>query len=214
MRNTDAMLLDERPGRVVHLPTAAGQEGPSSLERWTRLASSHYAVLKRDVITLPVMDNASANDPGLAKEIDAGTALVYLSGGNPAHCARTLRNSLVWDSVMAAWEAGASLAGCSAGAGTLTTVAPNQRGGKSEAGLGTVPQLAVIPHYDRARFIRPIFLRIIRSSAPDDAEVIGIEEDTALVGRPGEEWVVTGRQSVVLIDRDNTRLTPGSGIRF
>ena len=214
MRETDAMLLADRPGRVVHLPTAAGQEGPSSLERWERLADNHYAAMGREVVTLPVVDDASANDPALAAEIDQNTALVYLSGGNPAHCARTLRDSRVWKSILEAWYSGASLAGCSAGAGALTTVAPNQRGRKSESGLGTVPQLAVIPHYDRARFIRPLFLRVIRSSMPEGTEVIGIEEDTALVGRPGEEWVVTGRQSVVLVDRDNQRLGPGSTIQF
>jgi cyanophycinase len=115
---------------------------------------------------------------------------------------------------VAAWQEGASLAGCSAGAGALTTVAPNQRGGKSEEGLGTVPNLAVIPHYDRARFIRPVFMRIIRSSAPEGIEIVGIDEDTALVGRPGEEWTVTGRQSVVLIDRDHLRLTAGSTVDF
>jgi cyanophycinase-like exopeptidase len=87
-------------------------------------------------------------------------------------------------------------------------------GGKTEAGLGVVPNLAVIPHYDRARFLMPIFGRVIRHSTPPGAEVIGIEEDTALVGRAGEEWTVSGRQSVVLLDRDKQRLTAGERLRF
>ncbi len=214
MRETDTLLLGDHPGRVIHLPTAAGQEGPTALQRWESLAASHYATMGREVVTLPVIDDTSADDRGLAAEIDQNTALVYLSGGNPAHCARTLRNSKVWEAVLKAWQGGTSLAGCSAGAGALTTVAPNQRGGKSEPGLGPVSYMAVIPHYDRARFIRPLFLRTIRSSAPNGTEVVGIEEDTALVGRPGEDWTVTGHQSVVLVDRDHQRFQAGSTVRF
>ncbi len=214
MMDTDRTLLADRPGRVVHLPTAAGLESPDSIARWTQMAASHYAALGRDVISLPVIDDQSADDPGLASEIDAETALIYLSGGNPAYCAKTLRDSAVWESIVAAWRAGASLAGCSAGAGALTTVAPNQMGGKTESGLGLVPNLAVIPHYDRARFLMPVFGRLIRNSTPPDAEVIGIEEDTALLGRPGEEWTVSGRQSVVLLDRHKHRVGAGDTVTF
>lgn len=214
MMDTDRILLADRPGPVVHLPTAAGLESPDSIERWSRMAASHYAALGRDVVSLPVIDDQSADDPGLAAQIDSETALIYLSGGNPAHCAKTLRDSAVWDAIIAAWEAGTSLAGCSAGAGALTTVAPNQMGGKTEAGLGVVPNLAVIPHYDRARFLMPIFGRVIRNSTPPGAEVIGIEEDTALVGRPGEDWTVSGRQTVVLLDRHKQRLSAGQTISF
>ena len=214
MKDTDLTLLADRPGRVVHLPTAAGLENADSIARWTRMAASHYAALDRDVITLPVIDEQSADDPGLAAELESEIALIYLSGGNPAYCAETLRDSAVWVAIVAAWESGASLAGCSAGAGALTTVAPNQMGGRTQAGLGLIPNLAVIPHYDRARFLMPIIGRVIRNSTPPGAEVIGIEEDTALVGRPGEDWTVTGRQSVVLLDRHKQRVNPGDGIRF
>lgn len=214
MMDTDRILLEGRPGRVVHLPTAAGLESPDSIERWSRMAASHYAALGRDVITLPVIDDQSADDHGLAAEIDSETALVYLSGGNPAHCAKALRDSAVWEAILAAWESGTSLAGCSAGAGALTTVAPNQMGGKTEAGLGVVRNLAVIPHYDKARFLMPIFGRVIRRSTPPGAEVIGIEEDTALVGRPDAEWTVHGRQSVVLLDRHKQRVSAGQAVRF
>lgn len=214
MVETDRALLADRTGRVVHLPTAAGLESADSVARWTRMAASHFAALDRDVVSLPVIDDQSADDPSLAAEIDSATALVYLSGGNPAYCAKTLRDSAVWNAVLAAWESGAALAGCSAGAGALTTVAPNQMGGKTEAGLGVVPTLAVIPHYDRARFLMPLFGRMIRTSTPPDAEVIGIEEDTALVGRPGEEWTVYGRQAVVLLDRHKQRVTAGAHVTF
>ena len=72
----------------------------------------------------------------------------------------------------------------------------------------------MIPHYDRARFLMPIFGRVIRRSTPPGTEVFGIEEDTALVGRPGETWTVSGRQSVVLLNHDKQRLGTGKRLRF
>ena len=208
----DAMLLDHRSRRVVHLPTAAGLEGPERIERWARMAAAHYATLDCDVVSLPVIDRHAADDRGLAEEIDAEVGLVYLSGGSPAHCATTLRGTRVWEAVVRAWGAGASIAGCSAGACALTTVAPDPTGGRTEPGLGLVPTLAVIPHYDRMKILRPLFGWVTRRAAPDGTEVVGIEEDTALVGRPGETWKVVGRRSVVLVDRDKRRLGAGSEI--
>lgn len=214
MMETDRGLLADRPRRVIHLPTAAGREGEESIARWGRMAGAHYAALDADVVSLPVIDRHSADDPGLAAEIDSTVGLVYLSGGSPAYCASTLRDTLVWEAIVRAWEAGASLAGCSAGAAALTTVAPDPMGGRTEAGLGLVPSMAVIPHYDRMRLLRPLFGWIVHRASPDGAEIVGIEEDTAFVGRPGEPWTVRGRQSVVLVDRGRRRLSAGESIAF
>ena len=79
-------------------------------------------------------------------------------------------------------------------------------------GLGLVPNVAVIPHYDRMKFFVPMFGRMVRNAAPPRTELIGIEEDTALVGRPGEPWTVAGGQEVVLLDRNSQRVTAGSTI--
>ena len=211
MVETDRMLLAGRPQTAIHLPTAAGQEGPKSIGRWASLATTHYESMGVEIETLPVVDIDSANDPGLARQIE-GVGLVYLSGGSPAYCSDTLRDSLVWKAVVAAWESGASVAGCSAGACTLSAVAPNPRGGHTALGLGLVPNVAVIPHYDRMKFFVPMFGRMVRNAAPPHTELIGIEEDTALVGRPGEPWTVAGSQEVVLLDRNSPRVTAGSTI--
>lgn len=214
MMDTDTHLLEGRSRRVVHLPTAAGMEGADSIARWGTMAAAHYATLDCDVTSLPVIDRHSADDPGLAAEIDEDVGLIYLSGGSPAYCAYTLRDTRVWDAIVTAWNAGASLAGCSAGAGALSTVAPDPMGGRTEVGLGLVPNMAVIPHYDRMKVFRPVFGWITRRAKPEGAEVVGIEEDTAFVGRPGESWTVFGRQSVVLVDRDGHRLSAGETATF
>ena len=75
-------LGDDPPPRVAILPTAAGQEGPASIDRWLELGTAHYERLGAIPVPLPVVDNASANDPDLADEV-ASADLVYFSGGDP-----------------------------------------------------------------------------------------------------------------------------------
>ena len=76
--------------------------------------------------------------------------MIYLSGGNPAYLADTLRGTAVWDAIVAAWRGGAALAGCSAGAMALTSWVPSLRHPRTggTVGLGLLPRLRVIPHFD------------------------------------------------------------------
>jgi cyanophycinase len=76
------------PPRVVCLPTAAGQEGVQRICYWTNLAYDHFSRLEAAVEALPVIDQASANDPSLAGVID-GANFVYLSGGKPDYLYQT-----------------------------------------------------------------------------------------------------------------------------
>jgi len=57
-----------------------------------------------------------------------------------------------------------------------------------------VPGIVVVPHYDAMpeTLIAPLAL-----AAPDGALVVGIDENTALVGRDGE-WRVQGRGRVTV----------------
>ncbi len=213
MEEVDRLLLDGQARRVVHLATAAGREGPGSLARWARMARTHFGAMGVDVISLDVVDVVSANDPDHASAI-SGAGLVYLSGGDPRYCADTLRDSLVWRAVVDAWEGGTALAGCSAGACTLSAVALSPRGGGPSPGLGPADHVAVIPHYDRARFLHPVFHRMMRAAMPESAELIGIEEDTALVGHLDGTWTAMGRQQVVLVDRGRQRLAAGEAVTF
>ena len=127
----------------------------------------------------------------------AGAGLVYLSGGDPTYLAQTLRGSALWDAVRAAWEGGASLAGCSAGAMALTGWVPSFRLLHREAdpGLGLLPHLRVFPHFDRMLGRVPDLVRRAVLPAAEGVTVLGIDEETALVGGP-ERWTVEGRRSV------------------
>jgi cyanophycinase len=203
MEAVDAGLLAGRPARAVFLPTAAGLEGPERVDHWLGLGTDHYRRLGSEPVPLRVLDRHDADDPANAAQ-GAGAGLVYLSGGNPGYLADTLRDTLVWRVILAAWRAGAALAGCSAGACALTAVADDMRTGESHPGLAVVPQLVVLPHFDRIEGWAPgVVARRAAGLGPNQI-LVGIDEDTALVTADGG-WRVEGRRQVWIVERDGRR---------
>jgi cyanophycinase-like exopeptidase len=198
MADVEADLIAGRAPRYVQLATAAGAEGDDSLNRWRGLGADQADRLGVEQVWVPAHDRAAAQDPALAAMIE-GAGLIYLSGGDPAYLAKALRDTPVWHAILAAWEAGAALAGCSAGAMALTSWVPRIRprlpGQESVDGLGLLPHLRVIPHFDRMMGWVPDLLTRYLLHAPEGVAVLGIDEDTALVGGP-HEWTVRGRQQV------------------
>lgn len=202
----DAELLVGRPQRAVFLPTAAAEEGPERVRYWTDLATAHYASMGIEPVALEVLDAEDADRPELALKV-AGAGLVYLSGGNPGYLAHTLAGTAVWQAILRAWRSGAALAGCSAGACALSRLADDFRrpGRYSGEGLAVVPQLVVLPHFDRFEQWMPGLAERMLARTPSDATLIGIDEETALVA-DGDDFTVRGNKSVWRIDRDGTRL--------
>ena len=209
MEAVDAGLLAGRPARAVFLPTAAGAEGPGRVEHWLRLGEEHYRRLGVEPVPLAVVDRPGADDPAAAARV-AGAGLVYLSGGNPGYLADTLRGTAVLEAILAAWRAGAALAGCSAGACALTAVADDTRRGHARPGLSVVPDLVVLPHFDQIeRWRAGIVGRRAASLAPGQT-LVGIDEETALVSR-GDGWRVEGRQQVWVVAPDGRRAGHSAG---
>ena len=202
MAEIEAGLLAGRPPRYVQLATAAVPDGPAVVDRWHRLGVAQAERLDVEAVTVAVGDRTDADNPVLAAQV-AGAGLVYLSGGHPAYLADTLRDTAVWAAIVAAWRGGAALAGCSAGAMALTSWVPSLRhpGQSGSPGLGLLPHLRVIPHFDA--FAARIPDLLTRFLDPDDpaVTVIGIDEETALVGGL-REWTVQGRQSAWRLTRD------------
>lgn len=205
MLPVDAELLEGRPQRAVFLPTAAAEEGPQRVNYWTDLGTSHYTAMGVEPVPLLVLDREDAGRPELAAKV-AGAGLVYLSGGNPGYLAHTLAGTAVWAAILEAWRAGAALGGCSAGACALSRVAydfrhPDRYTGE---GLSVVPEMVVIPHFDRFEHWLPGLVGQALTRMPNDAALVGIDEDTALVGHSGR-FVVRGKKSVWRIDPDGAR---------
>ena len=150
MLDVERGLLVGRPPRYVQIPTAAGREGPKRLSYWVELGKAQAARLGVEAVPLVVLDREQADDPAVAAAVD-GAGLIYLSGGSPTVLADTLRDTALWHAIVAAWQQGAALAGCSAGAMAFGDRVPELRNpaAGSRAGLGLLPQLRVLPHFDR-----------------------------------------------------------------
>lgn len=195
MAPIEARLLAGRPARYVQVATAAVPDGPAVVSRWHRLGAEQARRLGAEAVALPVNDRVDADDPGLAAQV-SGAGLVYLSGGDPAYLATTLRGTAVWAAIVEAWKAGASLAGCSAGAMALAALVPSVKGrGQAPVpGLGLLPQLRVVPHFDRLAAGKGPSLDRFLLAHDDGVVVVGLDEQTALIGGP-EHWSVQGRGS-------------------
>ena len=205
MLDVEKELLNNQNPVYVQLSTAAGQESSARLEHWKNLAQTQAKTLSVESRWLPVFDQDSANNPEFAEKIK-GAGLIYLSGGDPTYLAETLRDSLVWNAIVNEWQNGASLAGCSAGAMALTTWVPKMRikiGKNNEdvKGLGLLPNIRVIPHFDRMLGWIPDIITRYLLNTPPGVTLVGIDENTALVGGVNS-WTVKGEQSVWILTHE------------
>ncbi len=160
--------------RLLVAPTAAAFEAPR------QAANNGIQHLKRlgarpEVLNLLRREDAENND--LAALVDK-TQGIYFTGGDPVHLLETLKESKVWQAIVALAGRGGLVAGSSAGAMVL--------GGKMWApgegwrdGLGLAPRLAVIPHHATVshRWNAP---ELARTLSPG-VTLVGIDEATALL---------------------------------
>ena len=186
MQETENWLLGDNERIYVQLATAAAPEGSTSLERWHRLGREAARRLDATQVVVDVRNREDAHDPKNVAAI-AGAGLGYLSGGNPTFLADTLRNTPVWDAIVAAWNGGAGLGGCSAGAMAMAGYVPHFRHPRSGGteGLGLLPTARVLPHFDRYTRYLPDFS--LRPLVTEGSVILGIDEDTALVAAPPAE---------------------------
>jgi cyanophycinase-like exopeptidase len=98
--------------------------------------------------------------------------------------------------------------------GTWVPSIRHPRGGGGVAGLGVVPQLRVIPHFDAYFSRTPDVVTRFLAGNDETVTVVGVDENTALVGGP-TEWEVQGASSVwVLSKEERTPHATGSTLRF
>lgn len=206
MRDVDWFLLDslnlhERAPRVACLPTAAGKEGDSSVNRWLNMGVQHFKELGAEVEPVRIVDRDSANDP-CWEPILEGADLIYFSGGDPSYLYETLKGSLAWAAAQRAWERGAIYAGCSAGAMILGKRMPSFRLAGTQDGFGVMPATFIVPHFDAIPGVwKPIVFGLQRGLKKGE-RMIGIDEDTAMIGKLNGDWIVKGRSRVHIFTRD------------
>jgi cyanophycinase len=212
MENVDRYLLahsgaEGRKPRVVCLPTAAGREGDASVTRWSKMGVEHFSRLGADVRAVPVIDAESANDLEHASTLEEAD-LIYFSGGDPSYLHNTLKDSLVWKAAQDAWARGAIYAGCSAGAMILGREIPDFRmmGLRSISAFGLLPVAFVIPHFDAIPGIWKPLISALRRRLKDGEIMIGVEEETAIVGKLNEPWTVMGKARAHVFAKNESRI--------
>jgi cyanophycinase len=174
-----AAVRGSDPVRIAVVPTAAARgrphlAGANGVVAFERVATEMGLVVAAESVS--VIDDASAADPALAARL-APADLIYLPGGDPDLVPTILGGSAAWAAILAARDAGAVLAGASAGAMALATWTWTMEGGM--AGLGVVPGLLVVPHADAGRWAS--VLERFAGAGPDGLGALGLAERTGVV---------------------------------
>jgi cyanophycinase len=164
----------------IQIPTAAGKEGDERLDFWRKRGADQGARIGCEVKYFPVLTRDDAHNPQWIEEINSA-GLIYFSGGDPVHLAEIFANTPMWEAIVSAWKQGASLAGCSAGAMAFGGKIIGIRRSHISAGLNLLPDIEVIPHYDKFLGWLPdrVTAAVMRNDA--DTALLGIDENTALV---------------------------------
>jgi cyanophycinase-like exopeptidase len=212
MQDLESALINSgisngKPNVFLQIPTAAGEESAERLKFWESRGADQARSIGTVQEFLPIFKREDAfNDKYISLVKDA--ALIYFSGGDPGYLANSLYETPLWDEIKKNWLAGASLAGCSAGAMALSSDVPNFFRMKEEGipGLNVIPHLRPIPHYNKFFGWIPDSAAKIVMKAPDGTVIIGIDEDTALVTGLDEDtsltqksWRVYGEGSVHIL---------------
>lgn len=164
----------------IQIPTAAGKEGDDRLDFWRQRGAEQGARIGCQVKYLPVLTRDDAHNPQWIEEIK-NAGLIYFSGGDPVHLFEIFSQTPMWQAIVSAWQEGASLAGCSAGAMAFGGKIIGIRRSQMSDGLSLLPEIEVIPHYDKFLGWLPdrVAAAIVRKDA--NTALLGIDENTALV---------------------------------
>ncbi len=167
----------------------------------------------RDVRHLHVDTREDALDPERLAVLD-GAAVVFFTGGNQLKLTSQLGDTPVYTRVRALFEAGACVAGTSAGASVMTeTMLVSGSGDQSHRiggvlkmapGIGLLPDVIVDQHFaERGRIGR-----LLAAVAQNPRILgIGIDEDTAILCEPGRCFTVLGAGAVYVADGSDITYT-------
>jgi cyanophycinase len=205
-------------GPVLIFPTASAAEGDDVFEMWAGKGLAHYRQLGIDAEVVPLKSRDDARDPAVVASI-GGAAAVYFSGGNPAYLAATLQATPAWDAIVAALDTGTAYAGCSAGVACLGDIAPDSSRQELDqelfrTGLRLFPRTWFGPHWDALDGFAPGLTDFIVSEIPTGVRLVGIDENTAMVG-DGHTWETAGVGAVHVMLGDRwTHHEPGEAFEL
>ncbi len=188
--------------RIAVLPTASSIE-----EAGERYKALFLGMGAERVDVLYLSDRAAAASPDVLEILDDVTG-IFMTGGNQMRLASIVGGTPVARKVRALNQAGAAVAGTSAGASILSShmvaygasgPSPRMRMAQMTAGFGLVQGVVIDQHFrQRDRIGR--LLALVAGSP--ELLGIGIDEDTAAL-ITNDTLEVLGRHSVTIVDGTN-----------
>jgi cyanophycinase len=188
----DADLLADSGGReVTVLLTAQAYEQP---ELARSRAVAHFDRLGAKVTVVDALDRRGACDEEQAARV-RHARFVYLASGSAMHLLSVLKQTPLWDAIVAANADGAVVAAAGSSATVLCADMVDPRGGGFGVGLGLVRGLSLIPRYEQWSTEKS---RRTIQMAPKGLVLAGVPASSALVrGRDGR-WSAAGADGLRL----------------
>jgi cyanophycinase len=180
----------EAPIRIIPMAAAPDNNHQRAGNNGIRWFQSLGA---RDVVSVPLIDKASANDENIAKSLREAK-LIYMLGGFTGYLGETLKGSAAWEAVLDGYRSGAVIAGSSAGAMVMCEFYfdPSQK--RVVNGLNLVPNSIVLPHHNTfGKSWAPQLLKKI-----PEVTLIGVDEQTGMINDGVQAWTTYGRGGVTL----------------
>ncbi len=193
----------------IQIPTGAGQESADRIDFWKERGAAQAKRLDVECRFLPILTREDALNPQYIEDV-TNAGLIYFSGGDPGYITEVFHQTPLWEKIKSEFNSGTSLAGCSAGAMAFGSKIVGLRKSHIQSGLGLIPNIEVIPHYDKFLGWVPDRIASIALRSDLGSYLLGIDEDTALVLT--DKWQVQGRAKVhVLKGLENSPQTFTSG---
>jgi cyanophycinase len=204
MRDPDLKAIElaggfDAPIRII--PTAAAPDhndqraGNNGIRWFERLGA-------KEVASLPIIDKMSATEESIAKALREAK-LIYMLGGFTGYLGETLKGSAAWQAVLEAYANGAVVAGSSAGAMVMCEFYYDPSHGQVVEGLNLVPDAIVLPHHNT--FGKSWASRLLEIS---QVTLIGIDEETGMLGDGTGTWTVYGGGNVTLYRNHQVEIHP------
>ncbi len=198
--STFAQLAGGRDARIAIVPTASSIEAAG--QRYKALFLGLGAATA-DVLFISSRDDANGDAPLRVLEEATG---IFLTGGNQVRLSVLVGGTRAAEIVRKRNEAGAVIAGTSAGASILSShmvafgasgETPKLRMANMVAGFGLVPDLIIDQHFRQRDRIGRLLAMV---AANPGLLGVGIDEDTAALFGGSGVLEVIGRNSVTIVD--------------
>ncbi|HEY3335975.1 MAG TPA: cyanophycinase [Candidatus Limnocylindrales bacterium] len=194
-------LAGGRDARIAVISTASSM-GPEAGARYREIFTELGAA---GVTPLHAETRTQANDEHVARQVREATG-VFMTGGNQLRLSSMIGGTRLADAIMTRFQAGAVVAGTSAGASAVSShmiafgasgATPKHRMAQIAAGLGLLPGVIVDQHFQQRNRLGRLLSLIAQNPS---LLGLGVDEDTAGVVGPDSVMEVIGRGSVTVVD--------------